>query len=352
MKKITIFISLLLISISAFAMPTFKSFVPDTSGEFVFYRDSSFKRESYVGILYYDDSTFEIRYYAPVYKDEETLLPEKDLTLLITVKPDNPFWEMTGERILGTVLPGTDDAELVNYMHDLLYEFSSRRSKTEVISPENQKSESIFTDFVQFGGNSKINYDCLVPLFNIRSIENEKGEKVFDCITFGSLKDSSDTIFSDFKGFSNINQKASKSYKKSKAKNISYETQQISVDENWIQQMENIWTLNDDSFITLSIIPSVSTNDSLAAQFVTRKLLLSTQGTYTDFANSIVIEKNNQIKIISDSFQPASGKSIHNVKILSKKSDNSFDYFSIATYSNAYKANQAYYEKIIKSYRN
>lgn len=353
MKKLYLFFTLVILNFAAFCMPAFESFIPDTSGEFVYYRDSSFSRESYVGILSYDNSTFEIRYYAPTVKEDAQLLPEKDLALLISVNPDAGHWEMTGERILGTILPESNDLEIVNYMHDLLYEFSSRRSKTNMITPENQEEESIFTDFVQFGGNVKINYDCIVPLFNIRSIVNEKGEKVLNCVTTGILKDSADTTFSDFKGIRIAEGQPLKSYKKSKSVNAVFENQQLTIDENWTKQFENIWTLNDDSFITLSNIPEIFKDEELTKAYLIRKFLLSVQKSYTDFANCEVSEKNGTIKIISHSFQPETNKTIYNVKIITKKkaAKAGFDYFSIATYLNAYKANQSYYEKLIKSYK-
>ena len=75
MKKIISALRAIFISASLFAMPVFESYLPDTSGEYVYYQDRTFDRESYIGIIYYDDDTFGIRYYAP--KSESLFLPEK-----------------------------------------------------------------------------------------------------------------------------------------------------------------------------------------------------------------------------------------------------------------------------------
>ena len=67
-------------AVAAFSLPGFTPFVPDTAGEYVYYRDYSFARESYIGILNYDDTSSQIRYYAPT--SRQLSMPEKDIALL------------------------------------------------------------------------------------------------------------------------------------------------------------------------------------------------------------------------------------------------------------------------------
>ena len=69
LKKIFLFCSIFFVTNFVFAVPGVESFIPDSSGEYVYYRDYSFERESYVGVLYYDDSSYQIRYYAPANKE-------------------------------------------------------------------------------------------------------------------------------------------------------------------------------------------------------------------------------------------------------------------------------------------
>lgn len=356
MKKL---LSALLLSFTlaaGWAMPVFESYIPDTSGEFVYYQDKSFERTSYVGILYYDDETFQVRYYAP--KDETKFLPEKDISLLISVNPEANHWDMTGERILTSISPdpASDDAQIVNYLHDLLYEFSSRRGHRPVINFQNQKEESFFSEFVQFGGDVKVVYDCIVPLFNIRSIEDTNGEKVLDCVTIGQIKDTNDPTFDDFKGFDslqNTEEKTVKAYKKAKAVNANFENQHLTLDKNWQQQLENFWTLNEDSLIALSAIPNFYDDADKNNCFIIRKLLLSAKDSYTVFSDTEYFINTDKIKIVSKTAQTNTNRMICNTKLLSRnEQNNSLDYFSIATYENAYKNNQGYFEKIIKSYKN
>ena len=63
MKKtvLSIFAVLSMAVMSLFAVPGFESYLPDASGQYVYYRDYSFTRESYIGILTYDEATYQVR---------------------------------------------------------------------------------------------------------------------------------------------------------------------------------------------------------------------------------------------------------------------------------------------------
>ena len=87
--------------------------------------------------------------------------------------------------------------------------------------------------------------------------------------------------------------------------------------------------------------------------FIIRKLLLSAKESYTVFSATEYFINGEKIKIVSKTAQTNSNRMIYNTKLLNKNEKNkNLDYFSIATYENAYKANQGYFEKIIKSYKN
>lgn len=49
----------LFVANSLFALPAVSRQIEDASGEYVFYRDYSFTRESYIGFLFYDEATYE-----------------------------------------------------------------------------------------------------------------------------------------------------------------------------------------------------------------------------------------------------------------------------------------------------
>ena len=348
-KTILSIITTILLTASVFALPGFTSFIPDSAGEYVYYRDTSFNRESYIGILGYDDATIQIRYFAPL--DDEAKLPAKEIAILVTVDPKADYWNMTGEKIISTILPDTDDTDIVNYLHDLLYEFSARR-----ISQVAVESDKVVTDqdYAQFGGKVAITFDARIPLFNIRSIANGKGEKVFDCITIGTIKSSEDKTFEGFSGIKTLKSDVQKETKKTaKPLVCKFENRSVTLDENWEQKMENFWTLGNDSLITMSVLPKVSENKTLNDLYVQRKLLESTEGSYTDFQNCEITytQAKDSYKLVSTSYFPESNTTVNIIKILTRNKDGGFDYFSISTYQTAYLKNPSYFDKIVKSYK-
>lgn len=346
--KRTILFSLLVscIFFSAFAVPGIATPIPDQAGEFVYYKDSSFNRESYVGVLTYDQSTYQIRYYAPT--DKENLLVEKDISILLTVNPEVDYWEMTGERILSTILPESEDVDLVNYLHDILYEFSARRGKVDFTY------DTSFThneDYAQFGGNVCITYNLIVPMFNIESITDGDGNAVMKCVTIGQIKDSTDKSFENFKGFPaepEYKKTAAKS-KKEKSLSVSYGTQKITLDKSWSQAMENSWIKGDDAFLTLTSVPKVSDSDTLSQAYITRMMLESRQGAYIKYEISPWTSIENGFSLYSESYQPDSDKYIATFRLFTK-TDTGFDYLTMSAFKQTLKAQEKYFNSILKSY--
>ncbi len=366
-KRKCFFVNLFLIfAISGtFAMPCFESFIPDSSGEYVYYEDYTFNRKSYVGILYYDNSFLQARYYAPA--DSENRLPAKNIELLVSVEPYSEHLEMTGEKFLSTILPEAEDTEIVNYLHEILYEFTERRSKAVMISPtaagyvsdESLSQNGIFInqDFELFGGKVDIQFDALVPLFNIKNIFAADGSKLMECVTFGQLASAEDKSFSEFSGFSDDESVAPKNNKKrGKTQKVQFENQSITLYDDWSAQMENFWSYGNDAIITLSSIPSASDEKFYNENFILRKLLLSSTLSYVNFAKTEIFYKKNQIKIVCPNWQSDSEKSIMNTKILTapkKATEESPAFYCLilSVYTNAYAENRSYYDKILKSYQ-
>ena len=352
MKKLLLLFTLLLSGTLSFALPGFTPFVPDTAGEYVWYRDSSFTRESYIGILSYDEQTYQIRYYAPA--DRDTLQPETSLALLFTINPESDFFDMTGEKIITEVDPYGDDVDILNYLHDLLYEFSSRRIKLD-----NLAGSEIFTtqEFDQFGGKVTMCFDSLIPLFNIKQILGANSELLFSCVTFGRILSGEDTTFDDFKGFVPAQDYHAPTIKKIKGKSTKYKTedgQQITLDTNWTQEMENCWMYGDEAMITIASIPQYFEDQALNDLFVMRRILESTGGSYTDFetAEFTFDVKKYTVKILARSSQPENNRIVYVIKqITTNPSKEINSYLSLAAYEDSYLNKSSYYTKLLKSFK-
>ncbi len=361
LKKALVF-SLLLIT-AIFSAAALK----DTSGEYVYYRDYSFTRESYIGFLYYDDSTYRVRYYAPATEK----LTEKTADILFSVSSAKNRIELTGERFV--IPPAQEDTGLINYIHDLLYELSARHIKAaeNVSDKENfavidySKSKTNFMDtglqisddYEQFGGKVTMIYDAVVPIFNLKKILDYAGKDIFIAITTGCLQDSNDTSFSSFKGFSfRSNSYEAPIIKSSDKVELEYTvqinkrqnfTQKVKADKNWALASQNMWTLGDTAFISLAGFRS---QESLQSVQIIRRYIASNSYAYSDWTNANIYVHGNTIKISSRLENQRNGNLVTDIKTITKIADNFFGCFSLTIFTADYLKNRGYFDTISKNY--
>lgn len=339
------------------AVPGVESFIQDVSGEYVYYRDFTFNRESYIGILYYDEATYQVRYFAP--KDDANFIPEKAISILMTVNPEANHWEMTGEKIISTILPG-EDVDIVNYLHDIMYELSARRKHIDFNHDFISSSVSISEDYPQFGGTVSMNYEQIVPIFNLYEIRKpgdlEHGQ--FDLVTIGQLANSEDKSFENFKGFKepfqyNVDKKLTKKARKAKAKKVTFEKNEIRLDDSWTSSMENMWFKGDDAIITFSTIPNYSSDLITNRIFIGRKMIESSQDAYVQYRRSAYMPKDDSLnfEIYTETYQPEADKFIVSYKIFSLVNEDSYDFFNLTAYKKPFEEINGYYLDILKSYK-
>lgn len=348
---------------AAFALPGFTPSIADVSGEYVYFCDKTFYRDSYIGFLAYDAGTFAARYFSP--KDEKTKLPAKSVEIYVTVNPDSDHLEITGEKI-GAAAP--DDTEIVNYLHDIMYELSARRIKAGAVEPVISAGKGGFLregaikkneDFMQFGGNVTVFYDALIPLFNIKLIEDAAGKNVFYAVAAGRLRSSEDRSFADFAGFPAKYADNRHVFKKSSGDKTEYtisDGQSITLDKNWTQQMANVWSCKDAAVLSAGIINSSASSavgkdaDKGGIPFATvRQLLLSMDGAYINLPDVKISYSADSCSVESILFQPETGNVTKNFKTLTQR-DGGFYLFTMSVFYNIYAKHKAYFDLVKNSY--
>ena len=327
---------------AVFALPGVNYHISDVSGQYIFYKDKSFSRESYIGIVFYDESTYGVRYFAPSFGKNSDFKPEKDISILFTLDENESHVELTGERIITAVTP--DDTDLVNYVHDFLYEMAARRQKAGDVTEKTRLSQI----YEQFGGEVLIEYDPLVPITNLSKIEND-GKTVLEIITAGQLVSSSDTSFSDFKGFPPLKDDKSKKYsvKKAARQEFSFssggKTVSAALDKNWEQKNENIWILGNSAVFMMNEIPSLDERNFLQFE---RRLVLSSEHVYSDWRKLSLNEENGRIKIDQIFYDNETKRFKTDCKIIYREP---VFFISLTASTKTYDANKKYFSSIIKS---
>ena len=352
MKKNIFLLAIFSFSLSVFALPGVKSFLPDMSGQYVYYRDSTFERESYTGFLYYDEGTYAIRYFAPMVSDKKKPLAEKDIRILFTIDASQDHVELTGERIISTVTP--DDTDIINYIHDILYELTSRRQKVTYFTDKT----AVRQDYEQFGGKVTMIFDALIPIFNLKSISTVDGKPAFSLVTAGQLSSSEDNTFFDFKGMplTLVDKHHAFKQKKAEAANFTYQTenginQQIELDSQWKQSMDNLWLLGNSAILAMDVIPAPKESAENRLSLLIRRMMLGTENSYPVLAWLSITNENNKTTISNLHYKPSTESVTQDFKILTTLKNGSIAFFTLTVFNEAYTKNKAYFQKILNSYR-
>ncbi|HAH63475.1 MAG TPA: hypothetical protein DCL73_15420 [Treponema sp.] len=338
-------------SSSAAALPGFTPYISDVSGEYVYYEDKTFDRTSYIGFLYYNDSTYAVRYYAP--EDRDRKLPSRAVEILFSLDPSADHIELTGERIIGSMTP--DDTELINYIHDIFYELNSRRIKAGAVSPSAVNTDkSVTDDFPQFGGNVAMDYDYIIPLFNLKKITSGDGSVLLQIVTTGTLYSSDDESFTSFSGvpekYFDRNHVFSKDEKARSKTFATPDGQAIVLDSQWTQPMDNLWMLGDTAIVSAAVIPKPDGAGDNAASVVLRKMLRSTKDSYISWRDISLEYDGNRYVINCVFFQPDSGTVTRTFRILTDRNDGGYYFFTLSVFNNIYQTNHSYFDSIIGGY--
>lgn len=335
---------------TSLALPHVTPAVPDFSGQYVYYKDTSFERESYIGIVYYDESTYGLRYYAPATGKGSKFQPEKNIHILFTIDPDMENLELTGERILTSITP--DDTDLVNYIHDFFYEMTKRRQNAGEFSEK--KSE--YQDYTQFGGNVTLYFDPLIPVFNLERIDSVDKKTVLEIVSAGQLVSSEDQSFAKFTGiaekFKDTTHKFKKD-KKAKAVNVAYKASENStelkakIDSSWNAAAENFYTLNNVAVFTVNEVTSPMEGK---IDLLKRRLLLGNEMVYPNWKNQKIEPKANGTLFTQISYHAESNSYTYDFKFLHEIDSKTVGLYTLTVFAGAYTSNKKYFDSIIASF--
>lgn len=350
MRKLAFLVAMLVSSAALFALPAVTQSVPDFSGQYVYYLDSGFERESYIGILYYDESNYALRYYAPATGKGSKFQPEKNIHILFSVNPESKHLELTGERIISGIT--NEDTELVNYIHDFFYEMTSRRQKAGTVSEQ----KSIYQQYDQFGGYVTLYFNPLVPVFNLERIDSVEKKTVLQVVCAGQLISSEDQSFAKFAGISEkFSDKTHKFKKDKKAKpvEINFKAsensigQKAKIDSSWKAAAENFYTLNNVALLTVNEVTSQSENKF---DILKRRLLLGNEQVYPNWKNQKIEEKNNGTLFSQVSYHAESNSYTYDFKFLRKINSKSAGLYTLTVFAGAYTSNKKYFDEILDSF--
>ncbi|MGI5172983.1 hypothetical protein H0R92_05195 [Treponema sp. OMZ 840] len=339
---------------SLYALPGVKDFLPTESGQYVYYRDSTFTQPVYVGFLQYDEGNYAMRYYAP-----EAQSGSKEITLFFTLDTEKDYVSMTGEKIVPTLK--AEDTPTLNYLHDLFYEFNAHRKK---ISPEKLAGKSAIpykaeqnAEIRIFGGETLIVYDYLIPLFNIREIKAHDNVPVFTAVATGQLLSSSDNSFLNFTGipqdtkernFSISAQELIASALTNKAGALTVSADETAhMDGEYKAVADNLGFWGSRALMYTDLIqpPADFFKDKKYGFFhvFARSLSFGSEGVYICTENQSVAEREKVLITVNRSYDNGTGRFYVNIKIINEKESGLFTVTGFSADIDYYNSHKAYF---------
>lgn len=316
------------------------------SGDYIFYRDNSFKGESYVGFLYFDETTYAARYFSA----------STDITLYLALNEDKK--ELKGERIVGETKVG--DAEMVNYLRELFLTLLLAKKNAPTKVDMKGRAMSNLLDFEDkrvrqniplFGGEVYASYDLLCPVFCLKSMKSPTGNKLLEAVTAGRIRNENDPSFSSFKGFAKKETETVPTLKGTEVarKNYTFQDKQsIMLSEDWEQKMENQWMLKDAAMIFMDKMKGRKGSKNEQLFELLRRFIMSSDDSYVDWSKSCVKKNSNGFYV--DLRVENKNRSMRIYKRMDFVKGN-FYLFILSTYEEAFVKDEPYFTQIIGTYK-
>lgn len=305
------------------------------SGDFVIYRDYSWKNPTWIGFLYYDDETYGAFLHTP-----ET---NSRVSILFSCKTKQKTLELVGQNIISQITQ--DDTFGVNYLMTLLPALYEKK-----VLPAGQRDpiaqDSLAADMFAFGGAVTLTFDNTIPLFHLKTITNTKTGLVLELLEHGSIRGSGEHTFYEFTP--PVIQQAVNQFKRNKQakkETITIHNHPFTLDSQWTKIADNSFLCGSTAFLTvntLTIPASFSNSLHESAQLIhffsssglQAQVLIPHQtieGTPENFIISQAVYDMQQQKINKD------------IKRCIKNADGSFTVISLTVDAHAYSAEKSYF---------
>jgi len=318
--------------------PTTESVQGTFSGDYVIYRDYSWKVPTWIGFLYYNDET-----YGAFIRTDDPENP-RTVSILFSGKIEKGKLSLTGQQIISSITP--DDTLSVNYLMELLpklYELKTfpRAGKAPF------GTATVRKQMEEFGGDVTLNFQSFVPLFHLKALTGAKKETVLELIEIGSINGNGESVFY---GYNPIEpQQDANEFtvdKAAKKETITVSGVQLHLDSQWKKIADNSFLCGNTAFLTVSTvnIPPAENGSLLSVpERLLRLLTASSPYAKTLLPYTTVEGKQTAFTLKQSVYDIESKKTSKDIKRCIKNKDGSFTIVSLTVNIHAYSAEQAYF---------
>ena len=308
------------------------------SGDYVIYRDYSWKAPTWIGFLYYNDET-----YGAFIRTDDPENP-RTVSILFSGKIEKGKLSLTGQQIISSITP--DDTLSVNYLMELLpklYELKTfpRAGKAPF------GTATVRKQMEEFGGAVTLDFQSFVPLFHLKTITGAKKEPVLELTEIGSINGNGESVFY---GYSPAEPKQGTNTftlnKTAKKETVTVSGISLHLDSQWKKIADNSFLCGNTAFLTVSMVnlPADKTGNTLSVPEQLLRLLSSSSPFAKTLLPYTTIQGTRTAFTLTQSIYDVESKQVSkDIKRCIKNKDGSFMIISLTVNSHAYSAEQAYF---------
>jgi len=337
---------------SGSASAAMSSYPASISGDYVVYRDYTWKAPTWIGFLRYDDSTWGAFVITPS--------SGTNVSILFRSERVDGAMVLTGQNIISKITNA--DVGAVNYLMQLLPDLSSWRlaaakdGNTVVATKEAPRSEllppavSLSLTRAEFGGDITLTFAPEIPVFNLQSMAGSGGKAMLSLERYGRIQTGGDAAFFGF-----APRPAAKSgpalavpaSRKTEARTVDGVT--LSLDGQWTMIADNTFFLGNSAVIivdTLDLALMQVPRENLSLSLV-RLFSLSSGTAWSDPSALAVSGTAKRFRVENTFYDMESGTVNRDIKLCVPSSDGKkCTVVSLSVNETAYRANKAYFDSL------
>lgn len=326
------------------------------SGEYVIYRDYSWKAPTWTGFLCYDDSTWGAFTWTPSTGSR--------VSILFRTEESDGVLILTGQQIISTITNA--DVPAVNYLMSLLpdmFHWHMELKTSSAVRFESKSRKSLLPPKMtlpktleNFGGDVVLSFSPEVPLFNLSSLTSVSGAKVLSLYRSGRLGEHGDK---DFFSFVAVDDESSlgvvevsdffvpDSHAVSEIRSVDGVT--LKLDSQWTMMADNVFFMGNTAVLIVDTFPLSQSgfSDADIPLALSRLFSISSSTAWIDPEGFVISGSSKRFRIENRVRDVSTGASNQDIKICIPSKDGvSCTVISLSVTSPAWKAHRSYFDSI------
>lgn len=306
------------------------------SGDYVIYRDLSWKEPTWAGFLYYNDNEIGSFLYTSGGKIFAKVLFRGEIL-------DGDF-VITGQNNISGINTDPAYTYAVNYLMGMLPKLYSWKSQN-LIESLVIKTGSKTVNEEQFGGESEVKFFSYIPLFHVKEILDSDKNKAFELVEMGKIEEK---VFFDFKPIEETKQLETEFVLNTKAKKEQRTVDgiKLSLDSQWKQIADNAFLMGNEAFlnvntIDLKTIPDVKGREE---DFLIKYFSSSGKASKVLVKNTEVTGSKQKFKIINSVYDLETKSTKYDIKVVIKKQNSKYTVVSLTVDKASYQKYKDYFD--------